>query len=57
MKKRYLSFIGALLCVASLAGCSMTGVEASQTAVLLSTARLWRIRCLWCVSYPALSAA
>ena len=33
MKKRYLSFAGAMLCTASLAGCSLTGTAASQTAV------------------------
>ena len=34
MKKRYLSFIGAMLCIASLSGCSLSGNEASQAAVL-----------------------
>ena len=33
MKKRYLSFIGALFCAASLAGCSLSRAEASQAAV------------------------
>ena len=33
MKKRYLSFIGAMLCIASLSGCSLSGNEASQAAV------------------------
>ena len=33
MKKRYLSFIGAIFCAASLAGCALSEAEASQAAV------------------------
>ena len=34
MRKRYLSFIGALFCAASLAGCALPEAEASQAAAL-----------------------
>lgn len=33
MKKRYLSFIGAIFCAASLAGCALSEAEASQAAI------------------------